>query len=112
METYEVEVKAKGAVVDTVTVPRYATVEEAREQEGEEDCLSLINRQKKTDIANEARTATTSEVTLNKNTLAKVFAVATADEFVQIQTALNAANDSGDDSTCIEIIKGVLERSA
>ncbi len=55
MKTEDVEVKMKGQVVATVTVPTYETLEEVLDALEEAQVLNLVNRQNKSDITNKAR---------------------------------------------------------
>jgi len=51
------EVKSKGEVVDTITVPQYETVEEAVKVEGKEKILGYVNKVVSDNATNQARAA-------------------------------------------------------
>ena len=60
MKSFKKDIKSKNAVVDTIEVNTFESVNEAVEVLGLENCLSLINRQYETDLTNEARRRATN----------------------------------------------------
>lgn len=61
MKSNKVEVKSQNKVIGEVSVPEYENLKEAVQNLTEEKCLSLINRQYKSDLTNEFRAAATRE---------------------------------------------------
>lgn len=61
MKSNKVEVKSQGKVIGEVNVPEYENLKEAVSALTEERCISLINRQNKSDLTNEFRAAATRE---------------------------------------------------
>jgi len=57
MKKVSVQVKSKGEVVDTVTVPRYESIKEATDAIGADTALAYINKAVSDSITNAARAA-------------------------------------------------------
>lgn len=55
MKTITVDVKSKGNVLGTLSIPQFDKIEEAIEKLGREKVLDLINRMYKTDLMNADR---------------------------------------------------------